>query len=128
MRQESGGILWLDAGERALAPLDEVSFRAGDVTMHGIVFTAPEQLLRPPARVEGTITDVLPRQQPDSHCGDLPGADLPPLGSAWAENGKIGIVVGLDALGRKLMVRQDDGREVEVPLTGSGDTARAPKV
>lgn len=123
-----GGIVWLDAGDYNLAPLDGVHFRANGTLMHADIIVTPNQLLRPPTRVDGTIADLLPREQPDVDCDDLPGADLPPLGTEWAENGVTGLIVGLDPVGGTVTVRQDDGATViTVPFTGSEGTARAPR-
>jgi hypothetical protein len=112
-----GGTLCLDAQNYDLALLDEVTVDTGDAIVRGTVVVTPDQLLRPPAHTAGTITEVMPRWQPDPGCDDLPGADLPPLGTMWIADGEVGMIVRLDPVGRSVTVRQDDGREVTFPLT-----------
>lgn len=102
-------VMWLDAGEHELAPLDRVRARAAGEDVAGIVFVAPEQVLQPPVEVAGTITDVAPRPRPDPGCDDLPGADLPPLGTRFEAGGVVGMVVRLDPVGRTVTVRPDEG-------------------
>lgn len=111
VRLPDGHALWLDAGQHELVPLDRVHGSTDGGQVEGIIFVTPDQLLQSPAEVDGTITDVMPRQHPDPDCDDLPSADLPPLGTKFEAEGVYGMVVGLDPVGRIVTVRQDDGNE-----------------
>lgn len=120
IRLPDGRALWLDAGQHELVPLDRVHGSTAGGEVEGIVFVTPDQLLQPQAQADGTITDVERRHQSDPDCDDLPGADLPPLGTKFEAEGVCGTVVGLDPVAGSVTVRQDDGREVAVPLSTGG--------
>lgn len=122
VRTPSGSLLWLDAREYDLATLDEVTCDTPDGTAGGLVVVTPEQLLRLPSHIDGTITAVASCSEPDLTCDDLPGADLPQLGGPWLEDGIPGMIVGIDAVERRVTVRRADGTEVKI-LVGSGGSA-----
>lgn len=126
VRLPDGSAVWLNAGEQKLAPLDRVhgSTAGGDV--EGIVFVTPEQLVQVSVQVAGTITDVERRQHRDAGCDELPGADLPPLGTAFEAEGVHGVVVELDPVGRRVTIRRGEGEAGAV--TVSAGSARAPRV
>lgn len=117
MRLTTGHMVWLDAGAVELALLDAVrgtTTEGEDVA--GTVFVEPEQLLQAPGRIDGEITEVIPRNPADPECNDLPGADLPFLGAQWEDASLSGTVVRLDPVNRSITVRSADGSDVEVNL------------
>jgi hypothetical protein len=106
--------------------MDRVRALCDGETLDGTVYVAPEQLLRPPETVIGSVLGVLPQRASDVGCHDLPGADMPPLGSRVRFDTLEGVVTGLDPLNRRMTVRTDQGDEIE-DLTVPGDSAPAPR-
>lgn len=112
-------MLWLDAGAHDLAPLDAVTCAITEGMCRGTVFVTPECMLQKPARVHGTIVAVAESPHPDRDCLNLPGADLPPLGSFWSAERVSGVVVRIDPVNRKATVRQGDEVEVVVSVAAT---------
>ncbi len=116
VRLGDGRAVWVDAGAWELAPLDAVIVRleAGDFT--GSVFVTPEQLVRGVERIDGTVVEVSPASTDEEKCADLPGADLPPLGSVVRTDRVKGRVTALDPTRRLATLTRDDGSQVVVPV------------
>ncbi|GAC1463051.1 MAG: hypothetical protein NVS2B16_11240 [Chloroflexota bacterium] len=115
VRLLDGTVLWADAGDLPVAPLDTVDVTTDDGMVAGTVFVAPEQFLRPPPHVEGVVV----RRHP---CGvDPAGWDadvytgMPALGSTARTADLAGTVVGCDAVrGRVTLRAYDEETEVAV--------------
>lgn len=116
VRTPDGRVLWVDAGPYQPEPLDAVICRTEDGNHHGTVFISPDAMLHCAVEADGLILQVIPYRQPDPNCADLPGADLPALGTRWIGGDVAGVVVRIDPIGRSMIVRQADGTEAEVPL------------
>lgn len=104
VRLRDGRALWVDAADRAMSPLDEAIVRLHDGDCTGYVFVTPEQLLRAPEPIEGLIVAVWRRGEDPQECLDLPGSDMPPLGSQVEIGGARGTVNALDPVGRTVRV------------------------
>ena len=117
VRLPDGRVVWADAEAWPMSPLDTAVVRLSEGEVAGSVFVSPEQLIQPPERVDGVVVEIRPREIPEERCGDLPGSDLPYLGStARAETIK-GRVTALDPVKRLVTLTRDDGSEVEVPAS-----------
>ena len=116
VRLADGSALWVDAGTWQLAPLDSVLVRTSAGTLTGSVFVLPEHLLRPVERVDGTVLEVLRATTAEERCGDLPGSDLPYLGSIVRAADVKGRVAGLDPIRRLATLTLEDGSRVDVPV------------
>jgi hypothetical protein len=103
-------MVWVDAGDRDMRPLDGVTVDIGREQMRGEVAVAPDQLLRP-VEVQGRIIAVRQRSESERACADLPGAEMPPLGTALDG----GVVVAVDAVNRTVTVEAPDGTRVTRP-------------
>jgi hypothetical protein len=114
VRLPDGRAIWADAAGWELVPPCRVLLRLPEGEVAGVVFVSPEQLLRPVPEVEGTVVAVQPR--PDDDGGeDLPGSDLPYLGSSLTVGGRAGLVTGLDPVRRTVTLTMEDGDSVELP-------------
>lgn len=114
VRLENSRVVWVDAGDLDIDPLDDVVVAVDGGESRGMVIVAPDALLRP-TEAEGWVVHVAPGRPDEDDCGDLPGADMPPLGSQ--RDG--GMVVSIDAVKRQVMVEMPDG-ERKARSTGSG--------
>lgn len=118
-----GRLVWIEAGEVTLGPLDRVVVRLAEGEHHGVIVVTPEQCLRPPDTVDGVLAGWEPFGLPIDDCSHLPGAHMPPLGSRLDAGGTRGMVIGLDPVERTVTVTPDDeGPEVTV----AADTALDP--
>lgn len=106
---DDGRRVWADAVECELAPLDRVRVDFASGETHGWIFITPEQLLGDPPPVAATIRAVVPSAPPKALDQDLPGADLPPLGTRTTMRGTTGIVTTIDPVKRTVTVTRDDG-------------------
>jgi hypothetical protein len=116
VRLANGSALWADAGTWQLAPLDSVLVRTSAGTLTGSVFALPEHLLRPVERVDGTVLEILPATSAEERCGDLPGSDLPYLGSIVRTAEVKGRVAGLDPIRRLATLTLADGSRADVSV------------
>ena len=115
IRLQSGRTVWADAGEVKLAPLDTAVVRLAEGDASGTVFATPEQIIRPPEQVDGKVVEVRPHRVEEVSCGDLPGADLPYLGTTIRTETVSGRVTALDAVHRLVTLTREDGSTVEMP-------------
>lgn len=104
VRLDDGRLVWVDAGELELQPLDQVVVEFDGREYQGQVMIAPEALIRP-VQPTGRIAGISPRDSADTDCSDLPGADMPPLGTRVAGE----IVMAVDAVKRTITVEGTDG-------------------
>jgi hypothetical protein len=109
-----GRTVWIDAGDISVRPLDRVLIQAAGEVTEGLIVVAPPSLLAFTGTIGGTLVDVLPAPDRDETCGDLPGADMPPLGSHLDVDGAAGTVTAVDALGRLVTVTCEDGTTEEI--------------
>lgn len=116
MRLSDGSALWVDAGELSVSALDEAIVRLNGGDRTGLVFVTPEQMLRAPEPIEGEIVGVRPREEEPEECRELPGSDMPPLGSSVEIGGAPGKVTALDPVRRRVTVRTPDGGALEVAV------------
>jgi hypothetical protein len=116
VRVADGSALWVDAAAWQLAPLDTVVVRTSAGTLPGSVFVLPEQLLRPVERVDGIVVEVLPAASTEERCAELPGGDLPYLGSIVRTADVEGLVSALDPIRRLATLTLQDGSQVDVPV------------
>ena len=114
VRLDGGRAVWADARTNELSPLDRVTVHLEAEELSGWVFVAPAQLLQPPASIEGVIVEVLPRPEDDLECRELPGWEMPPLGTRVRTASAEGLVIAIDAAQSRVTLRLDDGVEVEV--------------
>ena len=114
VRLEGGRAIWADAGQIQLATLDRVMVRSSNEEASGWVFVASEQLLHAPASIDGVIVEVLPPSEDGVECRELPGSEMPPLGSRVRTESVEGLVTAIDAVQSRVTLRLDDGSEVEV--------------
>lgn len=104
VRLAGGRLVWVEAGDWNPQPLDAVTVDADDREYQGQVIVAPQALLRP-VTASGKIVQVTPRPTEETDCSNLPGADMPPLGSKQPD----GVVVAVDAISRTFTVEAPDG-------------------
>lgn len=116
VRLADGSAVWVDAGTLQLATLDAVLVRTSAGTLRGSVFVLPEHLLRPVERVDGTVLEVFPRTSAEERCADVPGGDLPYLGSIVRTADLRGRVAALDPIRRLATLTLEDGSRVDVSV------------
>jgi hypothetical protein len=116
VRLGDGSALWVDAGTWQLGPLDTVLVHTSAGTLTGAVFVLPEHLLRPVERVDGIVLEVFSSSPAEERCADMPGSDLPYLGSIVRTGDVEGRVAALDPIRRLATLALDDGSRVEVPV------------
>ena len=116
VRLKDGRTVWADAGTWLLTPLDEVTVRLSHADALGTVFVTPEQLLQLPQRPDGVVIEIYQCEVDEINCLELPGAEMPPLGSTVPVQGTAGTIVRVDAVHRRVRLRQADGSEVVLPL------------
>lgn len=109
-------LAWIDAGDVVIAPVDRVEVRVAEGDVQAVVYVTPEQLGGEPPEVEGLLLRVLPAARSGTGCDELPGADLPPLGSTVATHTGPGTVTGVDAVNRTVTVALIDGSLETVSL------------
>jgi hypothetical protein len=120
VRLTDGRMLWAEGGSLEMSPLDTATVQTSSGRVVGSVFVAPGQLIRPPPALDGKIVEVIPRERSREPCGDLPGGDLPSLGSTvqgrdCPERGSLrGRVTALNPVKRLVTVTLDDGTSVEI--------------
>ena len=111
-------LVWIEAGERALLPLDHVRVLLPVGEREGVVYVTPDQLVRPPERVEGKLLASSPPVPPTREDRGLPGASLPPLGTLLRSNDREGTVTGLDPI-RNVVTLSVDGEQIDVPAAST---------
>jgi hypothetical protein len=82
----------------------------------GSVFLLPEHLLRTVERVDGTVSEVISAPSPEGRCVDMPGSDLPYLGSIVRTADVEGRVAALDPIRRLATLTLQDGSRVDVSV------------
>lgn len=112
VRCDDGYVVWADARDLHIQSLDCAVVSVAGAEQHGHVFVTPELLVQPPAEVEGMIVHVEPSPDPDLACADLPGSEMPPLGSLVTIEGVYGAVTQLDPVQRTVTVTTDDGVQI----------------
>lgn len=123
VRLPNGGAVWVDAGSLEAAPLDVAVVQIGGTQAEGEVFVAPGQLLAGAQAVDGVLLSAHRPMVPDAGCQELPGADLPALGTEMSRGDTSGVVTAVDAVNRTVTITSADGREITEPA----DTAPAPR-
>jgi len=126
IRLPDGSALWVEAGEMLVAPLDEARVRLTDAEATGTVFVAPEQMISPPQRTDGMMVEVRQREAPEEECGNLPGSDMPYLGSRIRVGALTGTVTAIDAMRRLATVTSLNGGSMEISVDTSSGTNHAP--
>lgn len=116
VRLADGDAVWAEAGTWALMPLDRVTVRRGNGLLEGEVFVAPEQLIRSPASVEVRIVALHRREPPGDECNDLPGVELPPLGTEVTTPSGTGRIGRIDPVRHLVTVEGDDGQTTELSV------------
>jgi hypothetical protein len=111
----AGRMIWVDAGESVVEPLDRAQIRVGDALLEGEVLVTTEQLAGDPPVAEGVLVRAYARAAGADPCVDIPGAGMPPLGS------RIGgrLVVGIDAVQRTVSAEGADGVQEVQPVSPS---------
>ncbi|HEX6510553.1 MAG TPA: hypothetical protein VF221_23235 [Chloroflexota bacterium] len=112
VRLPDGRAFWVDAGMHRLRPLDSVLLSLNGTSVQGTIFVAPEQLLSAVEVDEADLIEVLEADGVRHRCDDLPGAELPPLGSQLLK----GTVRAIDPIRRQVTLQLHDGEEVTFPL------------
>lgn len=118
VRLPDGRAVWADARTHQISALDEAVVRLPEGELVGSVFVTPEQFIEPPQRVDAAVVEVRARALPAETCGDLPGSDLPYLGSTVRLNGIQARVMAVDPVKRTVTVTGEDGTEVTMPAAG----------
>lgn len=110
VRLDDGASLWTDAGDRVLQVMDRVDIRVDGNVLSGTVFVTPEQIMVGGADAAAEILSVgsPASSEPDD---ELPGADMPPLGSLLTVDAVSGTVLQIDAVNRTVRIRTEDGTE-----------------
>jgi hypothetical protein len=129
VRLDSGRLVWVDAGDLEVQPLDEAAVDLAGVSVDGHIAVVPEALVRP-VPPEGRLVESHTSHITTDTCAELPGAAMPPLGTNYAG----GTVVSVDSLNGTATVRLSDG-DLQVVAAGqnsgktteSADTAPAPR-
>jgi len=116
VRLGDGSALWVDAGTWQLAPLDTVLVRTSAGTLTGTVFVLPEHLMRQVERVDGMVLEVYASAPTEERCADMPGSDLPYLGSIVRTGDVEGGVAAANPVRRLVTLALDVGSRVEVPV------------
>jgi hypothetical protein len=110
-----GRTVWSDASNLELSPGAHVTVQGGESEEDGVVLVAPEQIIQGPEDVEGVVTAVHPDINAVDSCDDIPGAQMPPLGSAVRIDVGEGMVIGLDPVGGTVVVQFED-EQYTMPL------------
>lgn len=112
-----GRLLWARTGI-TVSVLDDVILRVDEEEIEGTVVVAPDQLLRPPGMAPAEVVQIVEREMRQASCDDLPGADLPPLGSRISVGEVVGRITGLDPVGRTVTVTSaDESAPVQVAVS-----------
>jgi hypothetical protein len=111
VRLAGGEVVWVEAGDVDVQPLDDAVVSVAGGEFSGTVIVTPEALLRP-VTATGGIVGVSSRTAQERDCTDLPGADMPPLGSGVDE----GVVVAVDAVNRTATIEMPDGTRTVTTL------------
>jgi hypothetical protein len=114
VRMADGRLVWVDAGDLDIEPLDDVDMVVDRDALSGTVTVAPQSLLRPVETV-GQIVHTSSPGRGQSECSELPGADMPALGSGWGD----GTVVAVDAVNRTATVEMADGSRADIDVPAS---------
>jgi hypothetical protein len=109
VRLPDGRAVWVDAGKVEVSVRDTALVRLADGDARGFVFVSPEQLAQPPEHVAGYLVEAACPASSETSCADLPGADMPALGSIVEIEGEIGTVTGIDAVKREATITREDG-------------------
>ncbi|MGH2442047.1 MAG: hypothetical protein ACRDFX_02640 [Chloroflexota bacterium] len=118
---ESGDLIWVDAGEVALEPLDRVSISIDGHAATGRVMVTPGQMLSTPERMCGAIIEVL-NQEELPEVGELPGAGMPPLGTRYSTREYAGRVIAIDPVKGAVTLDLEDGSGSQIlQCDGSGN-------
>lgn len=116
MRLPGEPLIWADAGELEILPLDWVQIRRNGSEEWGHAYACPEDMLRFPGLPDAVVLSVRRSSPPTSDSEDLPGADMPPLGSTLESDGGTGTVIGIDPVTRITTVRTESYEVREVAL------------
>lgn len=109
-------MIWADAGELEPALSDRVVVRLPEGELSGRVHVAAAQWLAPPGAVDGIVTTV-ERQTVARVEEDIPGADMPPLGTRARVGGVEGLVTAIDPVHRLVTVTPETGEPVTALVT-----------
>jgi hypothetical protein len=115
IRLDPERTVWVDAGSHTVSLLDEALVVLSDGKALGSVIVTPEQLLIAPEQIDGAIKELRPVSAREEPCSNLPGSDVPYLGSQIGLPASAGIVVRVNAVARTATVRQQNGELVELP-------------
>jgi hypothetical protein len=105
-----GAFLWVEAGDHQLDPLTRVEVEVDGTIQSGVVYITSDQLVVGSAQPTGKLIAVHPPAPPQATM-ELPGADMPPLGSMLTREGISGQVVQIDAVKRTARIRTAEGEE-----------------
>jgi hypothetical protein len=122
VRLASGQMLWVDASNHEVKALDRVLVNVSEAEVEAEVYVTPEQLIRPIEGLEGSIVRLAALERLRSECRDLPGSDLPPLGSRLSDNRVSGTVTQIDPLKRAVTITTAAGEIVHVSMANHGAT------
>jgi hypothetical protein len=115
VRLEGGRTVWTDASDLDLAPRAHVVVRLDGSDEDGIVLVAPHQLIQAPETVQGTVTVVHPDGGAGDSCADIPGGQMPPLGTTLRTANGHALVIGLDPVAKTINV-QCEGEQHTISL------------
>lgn len=114
-------MVWLDAGNHALAPLSPVTVRLEGAETEGTVFITPEGLLSTPPRIDGLVIASQPPPQPDPACSHLPGSEFPALGETVQHGDVQGTVISLDPAERRVTISPENDGPIVVSWDSSAN-------
>ncbi len=109
-------LIWADSGDLEPETGERVSARLPDGDYSGTVYVAAGQWLSPPDRIDGIVLRVEP-ETVEPHSDEIPGADMPPLGSAARTDGMEGIVTAIDPVRRLVTLSPEEGDSTVLPVS-----------
>ena len=108
-------MIWVECGED-VKPSDRVLAEVQGTTVSGTVYVAPDQLLAGDVHVGGRVVSIQSEPALGAQRLNLPGSDMPTLGSLVKASGIEGRVIQIDPVKRTVRLALPDESEIELEI------------